>query len=116
MIAARYDNVRLTAPRLWAAANRAPAPSAAETPTGQRPSLAERIALMKPQIVRLRADIACFQNLLAYYRGSEIHHEVLHDESASSPPTVGTPSPAAPPLSGRASWYAVAAISAADLR
>jgi endonuclease/exonuclease/phosphatase family metal-dependent hydrolase len=34
-----------------------------ETPAGQRPSLAERIALMRPQIVRLRADIACFQEV-----------------------------------------------------
>jgi hypothetical protein len=29
-----------------------------ETAPNQRPSLAERIALMKPQILRLRADIA----------------------------------------------------------
>lgn len=34
-----------------------------ETPDGQRPTLAERIALMKPQIARLRADIACFQEV-----------------------------------------------------
>jgi endonuclease/exonuclease/phosphatase family metal-dependent hydrolase len=34
-----------------------------ETPTGQRPSLAERVAVMRPQIVRLRADIACFQEV-----------------------------------------------------
>jgi endonuclease/exonuclease/phosphatase family metal-dependent hydrolase len=34
-----------------------------ETPAGQRPSLAERIALMRPQVVRLRADIACFQEV-----------------------------------------------------
>jgi endonuclease/exonuclease/phosphatase family metal-dependent hydrolase len=34
-----------------------------ETPDGVRPSLAERIALMRPQIVRLRADIACFQEV-----------------------------------------------------
>ncbi|HYN97848.1 MAG TPA: endonuclease/exonuclease/phosphatase family protein [Pilimelia sp.] len=34
-----------------------------ETPPGQRPSLAERIAAMRPQIVRLRADIACFQEV-----------------------------------------------------
>jgi endonuclease/exonuclease/phosphatase family metal-dependent hydrolase len=34
-----------------------------EVPTGQRPSLAERIALMRPQITRLRADIACFQEV-----------------------------------------------------
>ncbi|MFE2266628.1 endonuclease/exonuclease/phosphatase family protein [Streptomyces griseosporeus] len=32
-----------------------------ETPPGERPSLAERITLMRPQITRLRADIACFQ-------------------------------------------------------
>ena len=34
-----------------------------ETAPGGRPSLAERIALMRPQIVRLRADIACFQEV-----------------------------------------------------
>ncbi|MFC4116681.1 endonuclease/exonuclease/phosphatase family protein [Nonomuraea zeae] len=34
-----------------------------ETAPGERPSLAERIALMRPQIVRLRADIAFFQEV-----------------------------------------------------
>jgi endonuclease/exonuclease/phosphatase family metal-dependent hydrolase len=34
-----------------------------ETPAGQRPTLAERVAVMRPQIVRLRADIACFQEV-----------------------------------------------------
>ncbi len=34
-----------------------------ETPAGKRPTLAERIALMRPQVVRLRADIACFQEV-----------------------------------------------------
>jgi hypothetical protein len=34
-----------------------------ETEPGDRPSLAERITLMKPQIVRLRADIGCFQEV-----------------------------------------------------
>jgi endonuclease/exonuclease/phosphatase family metal-dependent hydrolase len=34
-----------------------------ETRPGQRPSLAERIAVMKPQIVRLRADVACLQEV-----------------------------------------------------
>ncbi|MFE7330273.1 endonuclease/exonuclease/phosphatase family protein [Streptomyces sp. NPDC057565] len=34
-----------------------------ETPVDTRPLLAERIALMKPQITRLRADIACFQEV-----------------------------------------------------
>lgn len=34
-----------------------------ETAVGERPSLAERIALMRPQISRLRADIACFQEV-----------------------------------------------------
>jgi endonuclease/exonuclease/phosphatase family metal-dependent hydrolase len=34
-----------------------------ETGPGQRPSLAERVTLMKPQISRLRADIACFQEV-----------------------------------------------------
>jgi endonuclease/exonuclease/phosphatase family metal-dependent hydrolase len=34
-----------------------------ETAPGARPSLAERIALMRPQIVRLHADIACFQEV-----------------------------------------------------
>ena len=34
-----------------------------ETAAGTRPSLDERIALMRPQIVRLRADIVCFQEV-----------------------------------------------------
>jgi endonuclease/exonuclease/phosphatase family metal-dependent hydrolase len=34
-----------------------------ETKPGDRPSLAERITLMKPQITRLRADVACFQEV-----------------------------------------------------
>jgi len=34
-----------------------------ETAPDERPSLAERVGLMKPQIVRLRADIACFQEV-----------------------------------------------------
>jgi len=34
-----------------------------ETKPGERPSLDERIALMRPQIVRLRADICCFQEV-----------------------------------------------------
>ena len=34
-----------------------------ETAAGERPSLDERIALMRPQIVRLRADIVCFQEV-----------------------------------------------------
>jgi endonuclease/exonuclease/phosphatase family metal-dependent hydrolase len=34
-----------------------------ETAPVERPSLAERVGLMKPQIVRLRADIACFQEV-----------------------------------------------------
>ncbi|BFU44106.1 endonuclease/exonuclease/phosphatase family protein [Krasilnikovia sp. MM14-A1004] len=34
-----------------------------ETAAGERPSLDERIALMRPQIVRLRADVACFQEV-----------------------------------------------------
>jgi hypothetical protein len=34
-----------------------------ETKPSERPSLAERIALMQPQIVRLRTDIVCFQEI-----------------------------------------------------
>ncbi|GAB1691268.1 endonuclease/exonuclease/phosphatase family protein [Krasilnikovia sp. M28-CT-15] len=34
-----------------------------ETAAGERPSLAERIVLMRPQIARLRADVACFQEV-----------------------------------------------------
>jgi hypothetical protein len=34
-----------------------------ETDPGERPSLDERIALMRPQITRLRADMACFQEV-----------------------------------------------------
>ena len=38
---------------------------------GERPSLEERIALMRPQIVRLRADIACFQEVNGQERPGE---------------------------------------------
>ena len=34
-----------------------------ETAPDEWPSLAERIELMRPQIVRLRANIACFQEV-----------------------------------------------------
>ncbi|MEV0730924.1 endonuclease/exonuclease/phosphatase family protein [Polymorphospora sp. NPDC050346] len=34
-----------------------------ETAPDERPSLAERVALMKPQIVRLRANVVCFQEV-----------------------------------------------------
>jgi hypothetical protein len=34
-----------------------------ETAAGEWPSLAERIMLMRPQILRLRADVACFQEV-----------------------------------------------------
>jgi hypothetical protein len=34
-----------------------------ETAVGEWPSLAERIQLMRPQILRLRADIVCFQEV-----------------------------------------------------
>ena len=37
------------------------------------------------------------RNLLAHYRGSEIHNEVLHDESAAFDPN--TPNPTTPPSS-----------------
>lgn len=68
-----------------------------ETGPGIRPLLDERIALMRPQVLRLRADVALFhqgrgqmldhllitRNLLPDHRGSEIRNEVLHDESAA---------------------------------
>jgi exonuclease III len=34
-----------------------------EIAAGKRPALAERIVLMRPQIIRLRADIVCFQEV-----------------------------------------------------
>lgn len=42
-----------------------------ETDPGDRPSLDERIALMRPQIVRLRADIVCFQEVNGQERPGE---------------------------------------------
>ena len=30
---------------------------------GQRPSLSERIAVLRPQLLRLRADVICFQEV-----------------------------------------------------
>lgn len=38
---------------------------------GERPTLAERIALMRPQIVRLDADIACFQEVNGQERAGQ---------------------------------------------
>jgi endonuclease/exonuclease/phosphatase family metal-dependent hydrolase len=42
-----------------------------ETAPGVRPSLAERIALMRPQIIRLRADVACFQEVHGQERAGQ---------------------------------------------
>jgi hypothetical protein len=42
-----------------------------ETPPGEGPSLDERIALMRPQIVRLRADIVCFQEVNGQERAGQ---------------------------------------------
>ena len=42
-----------------------------ETDPEERPSLAERIALMRPQIDRLRADIVCFQEINGQERDGE---------------------------------------------
>jgi len=39
--------------------------------TGGHPSLAERVALMRPQIARLRADVACFQEVNGQERPAE---------------------------------------------
>lgn len=42
-----------------------------ETAVGEWPSLAERIQLMRPQIVRLRADVVCFQEVNGQERPNE---------------------------------------------
>jgi hypothetical protein len=42
-----------------------------ETAAGEWPSLAERVTLMRPQILRLRADIACFQEVNGQERPSQ---------------------------------------------
>ena len=42
-----------------------------ETAAGEQPSLADRIRLMRPQIVRLRADIACFQEVNGQERAGQ---------------------------------------------
>ena len=42
-----------------------------ETAPGERPSLDERIGLMRPQIERLRADIVCFQEVNGQERDGE---------------------------------------------
>ncbi|MGP4115406.1 endonuclease/exonuclease/phosphatase family protein [Streptomyces sp. 4N509B] len=42
-----------------------------ETAEGELPSLSDRIALMKPQIRRLRADIACFQEVHGQERAGQ---------------------------------------------
>jgi endonuclease/exonuclease/phosphatase family metal-dependent hydrolase len=42
-----------------------------ETAPGERPTLAERIELMRPQLLRLGADIACFQEVNGQERPGE---------------------------------------------
>ncbi|HEU5475503.1 MAG TPA: endonuclease/exonuclease/phosphatase family protein [Actinophytocola sp.] len=42
-----------------------------ETAPGAKPSLAERIELMRPQIVRLRADVVCFQEVHGQERAGQ---------------------------------------------
>lgn len=42
-----------------------------ETAVGQEPSLAQRIGLMRPQILRLEADIACFQEVNGQERAGQ---------------------------------------------
>jgi exonuclease III len=42
-----------------------------ETKPGEQPSLSERIALMRPQIIRLRADIVCFQEVNGQERAGQ---------------------------------------------
>lgn len=42
-----------------------------DTPEQQSPTLAERIALMRPQIVRLDADVACFQEVHGQERAGQ---------------------------------------------
>lgn len=57
-----------------------------ETPPGARPSLAERVALMRPQVARLRADVACFQEVHGQERDGQPRSllaltELLHGTS-----------------------------------
>lgn len=42
-----------------------------ETAAGEQPSLADRIVLMRPQISRLRADVACFQEVNGQERAGQ---------------------------------------------
>jgi endonuclease/exonuclease/phosphatase family metal-dependent hydrolase len=41
------------------------------TKPGARPALAERLALIRPQVVRLRADIVCFQEVNGQQRAGQ---------------------------------------------
>ncbi|GAT68892.1 endonuclease [Planomonospora sphaerica] len=57
-----------------------------ETAPNQRPSLAERIALMRPQILRLRADVALFQEVNGQERpGRPRELLALHELLAGTP-------------------------------
>jgi len=42
-----------------------------ETPAGVRPSLADRISFMRPQVQRLRADVVCFQEVHGQERAGQ---------------------------------------------
>ena len=64
-----------------------------ETDAAERPSLAERIQLMRPQIVRLRADIVCFQEVNGQERTNQprallaLAELLTGTNLAGSPPT-----------------------------
>ncbi len=59
------------------------------------PSLAERVALMRPQIIRLRADVACFQEVNGQERPGQPRQllalaELLTDTNLEGAPMVST--------------------------
>ena len=56
-----------------------------ETKPGERPSLSERIALMRPQITRLRADIVCFQEVNGQERDGQPRNVLALGELLQGP-------------------------------
>ncbi|WP_421733728.1 endonuclease/exonuclease/phosphatase family protein [Cellulomonas sp.] len=62
-----------------------------ETAPGELPTLAERIALMRPQILRLRADVACFQEVHGQERPGQPRALLALAELLRETPLQGAP-------------------------
>jgi Transposase len=79
-----------------------------ETPPGERPSLTERIALMSPQIVRLRTDVACFLEVHGQERPGAPRALLAWESYSPAPTSTGrrwsAPSRKTTPSTTSATW------------